>query len=94
MDPDVQPVQLCVQAIRRYLDDHPDAADSLRGVVDWWVPSQAERMSPAVVLAALQRLIESGEIEGRRVLGNRLMAADELRVDQTLDDPVIFSRRR
>lgn len=69
-------VELVAQQIRTYLKDHPQAADSLAGVVSWWLPAGQSSPQPDVVRAALELLQVQGVVS-RRVLpdGNVIYAA-------------------
>lgn len=62
--------------IERYLATHPDAVDSLEGILHWWLLRQRYTESAAKVQQALERLVASGAIT-RRVLpeGRVLFAA-------------------
>lgn len=45
-------------ALLRYLQSNPDAADSLEGVMNWWLPKLGyEQVSAESVRQALERLI-------------------------------------
>ena len=48
-----------VETILAYLDVHPDAADTVDGIRQWWLVAGAER-STADVQAALDLLVERG----------------------------------
>jgi hypothetical protein len=48
-----------VETILAYLDAHPEAADTVDGIRQWWLAAGAER-SPADVQAALDLLVERG----------------------------------
>jgi hypothetical protein len=50
--------------IRRYLAAHPDAADTVGGIMDWWLHEEPEAAgSLADVEWALERLEAEGEVE-------------------------------
>lgn len=55
------------QEIRRYLDAHPDAADTLDGVVQWWLSPATATAGPETVRRALEKLAAAALI-GTRVL--------------------------
>lgn len=62
------------ECLRRYLDEHPDAADSLPGIRQWWLPDRLRNQALNEDLeAALQQLVELGKVQ-RNVLpdGNEL----------------------
>lgn len=63
--------------ITDYLEVHPDAADTIEGVIQWWLPPLAAGVSVATVQRALDELVSRGRIV-RRVL---------------VDGAVIFARR-
>lgn len=49
-----------------YLDAHPDAADTVDGVVQWWIVHERWLRGIALVGRALDRLIAEGRIEAIR----------------------------
>ncbi len=69
---DEQLVEFAENAIRDYLAQRPESADTIEGVHRWWIrwPSLAE--SPVVTQIALERLVASGEIESFTI-GNQLL---------------------
>jgi hypothetical protein len=44
--------------ILRYLEQNPNAADTLEGIVEWWVPKQALYEEEKVVKKALDEMVE------------------------------------
>lgn len=54
-------------AIIRYLERNPEAADSGRGISEWWVPGSGEQPSAAQVRAVLDRLIADGILSRREM---------------------------
>lgn len=50
------------EQISSYLESHPEAADSLEGIVKWWLPRQRYMDSVEQVNEALNVLIENGEV--------------------------------
>ena len=60
---DLDPVKEIANEINQYLGTHPNAADNLEGVSNWWLSSQSSSDSNAVVKSVLQLLINQGEIE-------------------------------
>jgi hypothetical protein len=55
--------------IRRYLASHPDAADSAVGIRDWWLGDAGTEFSAAELSAALDRLVEEGDLARTRLAG-------------------------
>lgn len=56
-------------AILRYLDSHPRAADTSEGIARWWVPP-GYPADPDTVLSALARLESQGLVR-RRINADR-----------------------
>lgn len=48
--------------IKRYLDAHPNAADSVEGIAYWWLARQRLEDSKEIVEEALEHLVAEGEI--------------------------------
>ena len=51
--------------IRRYLDAHPDAADTSDGVRQWWLSPEAAAAGAEAVRRALDRLVADSEMVSR-----------------------------
>jgi hypothetical protein len=49
--------------ILRYLEAHPDAADSLDGIVQWWIVHERFLRGVAATGRALERLVADGRID-------------------------------
>lgn len=50
-------------AILRYLQSNPNAADSLDGIMNWWLPKLGyERVDSEIVLQALEQLTAEGVV--------------------------------
>jgi hypothetical protein len=69
---DEQLVAIAKAAIRDYLAERPDSADTLEGIHRWWIlwPGLAE--SPVVTQVALEHLQTAGEMEAFTV-GNSIL---------------------
>jgi hypothetical protein len=67
-----QQVLTAMREIERYLDDNPNASDSIQGVRDWWLTA-AGPFVVDVVQMALDRLVGAGVIEVRTVAGGRVI---------------------
>lgn len=50
------------ELLRRYLQAHPQANDSERGIREWWLRNTPRSYSAADVHEAIQRLVASGEL--------------------------------
>jgi hypothetical protein len=55
------------QAIVRYLTDHPDAADSLRGIRQWWLGARFLDVSDTQVRSTLEGLVQARRIGRTRL---------------------------
>lgn len=50
-------------AILHYLQNNPNAADSLEGIMNWWLPKVGyEQVGAEEVLLALERLMATGAV--------------------------------
>lgn len=56
--------------IKRYLETRPNAAETVDGVAKWWLTRQRFDDSRAVVQAALEYLVEQGDVK-KRVTGGK-----------------------
>jgi hypothetical protein len=61
-----------------YLDRHPGAADSLEGIVQWWLPQQRYETERERIEAAVEVLVQKGLLVKRRLV----------------DGTVVYARRR
>lgn len=52
--------------IRHYLEAHPAAADTLDGIVSWWLPYQRDSQTVENVERALDALTVAGVVEKLR----------------------------
>jgi Fe2+ or Zn2+ uptake regulation protein len=55
--------------IIEYLRSHPDAADTVDGILDWWLPAQRYENAKNEIQQALHELVAQGLIK-EVVLGN------------------------
>ena len=51
------------EEILAYLNAHPRAADSLEGIVSWWLPRQRFELTRHRIQETLDKLVERGLIE-------------------------------
>jgi Fe2+ or Zn2+ uptake regulation protein len=59
--------------IERYLQAHPRAADSLEGVVQWWLPATKTEWEAAQVQRALEHLVNKGVVRKTVLLDGRIL---------------------
>jgi hypothetical protein len=50
------------QTVLAYLHRHPNAADTLEGIVSWWLPQQRYEIEHERVRRALDHLFANGEL--------------------------------
>lgn len=60
---EVGELERIVEALRGYLCTHRQAADTLEGIKDWWLPREGlPGARPDVLLRALENLVNRGEL--------------------------------
>lgn len=68
-------IDYAISAIRRFLQERPDSADTLEGIHSWWIRWPELEESSMVTQTALERLQAGGEVEqiklGSRVIWRR-----------------------
>ncbi|WP_460036182.1 hypothetical protein [Methylothermus subterraneus] len=64
-------IQAIAAEIEAYLERHPQAADTLEGIRDWWLSSRSG--SPEEIQRALERLIRRGRVEKYRLANGRIL---------------------
>lgn len=61
------------ERILSYLEDHPQAADTVRGVQSWWLRERVPRVSEAVVAEALEKLVARGYLMSQTTPGGDVL---------------------
>ena len=69
MAPRNERLDAVARAVLRYLDRHPDAADTADGIAKWWLPARW-CVDTRTVCRALARLEAQGAVR-RRILADR-----------------------
>jgi Fe2+ or Zn2+ uptake regulation protein len=64
-DAEVDPRREIIEYLRR----HPEAADTVDGILDWWMPTQRNENAKNEIQHALREFVEQGLIE-EVALGN------------------------
>ena len=57
--------------ILHYLSEHPDAKDTIQGILRWWLPSTPVELRHAEVQEALEFLVARGWVTKRRLTTSR-----------------------
>lgn len=55
------------RAVLAYLDAHPEAADTLDGIITWWLPLQRYEIERVRIEHALAHLVELGVLRRDRL---------------------------
>lgn len=61
--------------VLRHVAKHPGAADTVEGVCRWWLPRSGAEYGPAIVEAALERLVRDGALARRRLPDGQVLYA-------------------
>jgi len=76
-------IHLVAKEIECYLASHPDAADSIDGIVKWWLPQQRYVNAHGKIVKALEYLIAQGVVKKINIPGSVLYSCNEsTRIDQ------------
>ncbi len=70
-------IQLVAREIEFYLSHHPHAADSIEGIIKWWLPQQRYVDAHDKILKALDYLIAEGVVRKIDIPGNILYSCNE-----------------
>ncbi len=54
-----------------YLQENPDAGDTLEGITRWWLQSECVEQSVDKVAGVLEQLIKEGVVKKQEVKGGR-----------------------
>lgn len=57
-----QDLKVICESIQHYLALHPEAADSLEGIVSWWLPPSKRSFPAEAVQVALTQLVKERRI--------------------------------
>lgn len=74
MTPDhADTVGVTAARILAYLERHPLAADTVRGITDWWLREQGAHVSENIVAEALDSLVSQGQVERQEAVGGEVL---------------------
>ena len=62
-----------INAITLYLKAHPNAADSVEGIIQWWLPQQQSLVDINDLQQALDYLVETGAASRTVLLDGRML---------------------
>jgi len=62
-------------AVLRYLDANPNAADTAEGIHEWWLNRELASARKEQVRRALERLVAQGTLERRLLTGGQVLYA-------------------
>ncbi len=63
------------KSVLAYLDGHPQAADTLQGIVNWWLPRQRYERDRQRIEQALGALVTQGKLHRRPLPGGDTLYA-------------------
>jgi len=58
-----------------YLHRHPQAADTLEGIVSWWLPQQRYEVGSQRIERVLRDMVDSGTLRCERLPGGAVLYA-------------------
>jgi len=59
-------IEMLAERIMGYLQQHPEAEDTLEAITEWWILEQNIRVEMMKVQEALERLVEGNALAMRR----------------------------
>lgn len=62
-----------ISAITLYLKAHPNAADSVEGIMQWWLPQQQNPVDINDLQHALDYLVDTGAVSRTVLLDGRML---------------------
>lgn len=68
------------QAILAYLDECPQAMDTLEGIAEWWVMRQQIRLETEAVTSAVGQLVEQGLLDEVAVINAKYYRLKNIKV--------------
>jgi Fe2+ or Zn2+ uptake regulation protein len=77
VDPDEVILSKLCDAIVGYLKQHPDAADTARGIGNWWLPAERCDADARLIQRALDRLVEQGRVTRHALVDGTILYARE-----------------
>jgi hypothetical protein len=66
-------VSLTATHILAYLERHPLAADTARGISNWWLREQGLQVPESIVVEALETLVAQGQVERQVAAGGEVL---------------------
>ena len=81
MDAENADIAAVAAAIRRYLRDHPNAADTLDGIARWWLSGNSGDELLTDVERAMQQLVTQGEVVRQTLLDGTVIYERNKQID-------------
>lgn len=73
-EPD-QSSEAIAAAVRDYLQRHPEARDTARGIQEWWLPPQLRQLPRETLEIVLWQLVDRGELQVARLSNGTILFA-------------------
>lgn len=61
------------QVIREYLSNHPQAADTLDGIMTWWMAREYYLRYRTIIEQALESLVDGGVLQKQEVADGEIV---------------------
>lgn len=71
-----------INAISLYLRAHPNAADSVEGIMQWWLPQQQNPVDIDDLQQALDYLVETRAASRTALLDGRMLYTNAKKIDE------------
>lgn len=68
-----------ISAITLYLRAHPNAADSVEGIMQWWLPQEENPADMNDLQSALDHLVETGALARAALLDGRMLYSSQVK---------------
>lgn len=80
-------IHLVAKEIEQYLTNHPHAADSIEGIIKWWLPQQRYVDAHDKIARALDYLISRGVVKKIDIPGSVLYSCNEIEATKQDKEP-------
>jgi hypothetical protein len=82
---------MVIRHVLQYLVDHPDAKDTMQGIVRWWLPGGIAAWEEEVVEDSLDALVDRGWLTQRQTISSQQLYGVN---KEKLEEIKLFLRKR